>query len=385
MHILVINAGSATIKYKLFNNNLNLILSGFLDNKNGRYTSELNKNNQKYEWDISKDEFENAHKIIINECSEYEINKIGFRIVHGGGVFNTPTLITNDVINKLDNISELAPLHNPPTIKLIKKFLGEFRNISIFGVFDTAFHSNMPDKAFMYALPYEYYKLFKVRRYGFHGISHNYLMNEIKKIDEKYNKIITLHLGGGASISAIENNKCIDTSMGFTPQEGLIMATRAGDVDDGAVKYLQSVTKFNDIEFDEIQNKKSGLYGISGYTSDMRKLLEDEKNGNERAKLAIEMYIYRIQKYISAYIGILNGVDAIVISGGVGAGSDIIRKRIFENLNYFNLIIDNNINDNKINVNYNLKISGFGSVPIWIIPTNEELQIAKEIISINNE
>ena len=379
MAILVINAGSVTIKYKLFGDDFLCLISGVLDNKKGKYVSELTKSDTKYEWEISKDQFDNAPELILNECKDFKIEKIGFRIVHGGDKYTESIEITDDVISGLEKISALAPLHNPPAIKIIKKFRSIISDTPFFGVFDTAFYANMPEKAFMYALPYEYYQLYKVRRYGFHGISHNYLYNELKKIEPAAKKVISCHLGGGASISAINDGICIDTSMGFTPQEGLIMATRPGDVDDGAVEFLQSVTKFNDEEFGKIQNEKSGLLGVSGYTSDMRTLLEDSANGNDRAKLAIDMYIYRIQKYISAYIGLLNGVDAIIISAGVGAGSDVIRERIFKDLTYFNLIIDKEINTGKINVDYNLQISSFASVPIWIIPTNEELHIAKEI------
>lgn len=379
MAILVINAGSVTIKYKLFDENLSTLLSGILDNKNGKYVSEIIKDNSKYEWEISKDQFENAPELILNECKDFKIEKIGFRIVHGGDKYTQGTLLNDEIVGDLEKISTLAPLHNPPALKIIKKFRSIIPDLPFFAVFDTAFYANMPEKAFMYALPYEYYQLYKVRRYGFHGISHNYLHNELKKLEPNAQKVISCHLGGGASISAIVNGVCIDTSMGFTPQEGLIMATRPGDVDDGAVQYLQSVTKFDDQEFAKIQNEKSGLLGVSGYTSDMRTLLEDSKSGNKRAKLAIEMYIYRIQKYISAYIGLMNGVDAVIISAGVGAGSFVIREMIFQNLSYFNLLIDKEINTGKINVDYNLKISSFASVPIWIIPTNEEYQIATEI------
>lgn len=379
MAILIINAGSVTVKYKLFNKDLSLILSGILDNKNGRYVSDLIKDGQKHSWDITKEEFNNAPSLILNECEGYEIEKIGFRVVHGGDEFQEPTILNEDTISSLRKISPLAPLHNPPAIKIIEQFKTILPDINFYAVFDTAFHSSMPPKAFMYALPYEYYSMYKVRRYGFHGISHSYISGRMKQLEPQVNKIISCHLGGGASITAINDGECIDTSMGFTPLEGLIMATRAGDVDDGAVEYLQSLTKFNDADFAHIENHKSGLLGISGYTADMRTLLEDEANGNERAHLAIEMYLYRIQKYIGSYVAALNGLDGLIITAGVGAGSDIIRRRIFEPLSYFNLKVDPKLNDGKINVEEELKISAFGSVPIYIIPTNEELQIATEI------
>jgi acetate kinase len=379
MAILVVNAGSVTVKYKLFSDDLNLILSGILDNKNGHFVSDLSKDGKDFSWEISEEQFKAAPSLILEECKGYEIKKIGFRVVHGGEKFKDPIVLSQDIITELEKISTLAPLHNPPAIAKIKEFKNILPNIPMFAVFDTAFHANMPAKAFMYALPYEYYQMYSVRRYGFHGISHNYIISELKKLEPAAHKIISCHLGGGASIAAVAQETSIDTSMGFTPLEGLIMATRAGDVDDGAVEYLQEITKFNDDEFANIENKKSGLLGISGYTSDMRTLLKDEAEGNTRAHLAIDMYIYRIQKYIASYIGVLNGLDAVIITAGVGAGSDVIRQRIFKDLSYFNLHIDDNINNGRINVAENLKISAFGSVPIYVIPTNEDLQIAREI------
>jgi acetate kinase len=382
MATLVINAGSVTIKYKLFDESLNLLLAGLIDNKNGRYVSEIIKNGKEYSWDITKEEFAASAQLILNECKDHEITKIGFRIVHGGEKFIEPTLLNEGVLKELETLNSLAPLHNPPALKKVREFKDLLKDTPFYAVFDTAFHSKMPPKAYMYALPYEYYQMYSIRKYGFHGISHSYVVSELKKLEPAAKKIISCHLGGGASIAAIVDQNSIDTSMGFTPLEGLIMATRAGDVDDGAVYYLQEITHFNDDEFNEIQNKKSGLLGISGYTADMRTLLQDEAAGNERAHLAIEMYIYRIQKYIASYIGALNGVDALTITAGVGAGSDIIRKRIFENLSYFNLRVDPKINDGRINVAENLKISAFGSCPIWIVPTNEELEIARQIQNI---
>ncbi len=382
MATLIINAGSVTIKYKLFDTELKLLLSGMIDNKNGKYVSEIIKDGQEYSWDITKEQFLNSANLILNECQGHTIEKIGFRIVHGGEKFKEPTLLTEAVLKELETLNNLAPLHNPPALKKIREFRDLISDVPFYAVFDTAFHSKMPPKAYMYALPYEYYQMYSIRRYGFHGISHSFIISELNKLEPEAKKIISCHLGGGASIVAIMERNSIDTSMGFTPLEGLIMATRAGDVDDGAVYYLQEITHFNDDEFNEIQNKKSGLLGISGYTADMRTLLQDEAAGNERAHLAIEMYIYRIQKYIASYIGSLNGVDAVTITAGVGAGSDIIRKRIFEGLSYFNLRVDPKLNDGRINVAENLKISAFGSCPIWIIPTNEELEIARQIQNI---
>jgi len=355
---------------------------GLIDCKNEKYICQLYKNDLKYEWDISLGEYQNPSTLITKELGENKISKIGFRFVHGGEKFTQTTILDDKTIEELEKLNDIAPLHNPPVIAKIKEFKKSMPEVKMYAVFDTAFHHHMPPKAYLYGLPYEYYKFYNIRRYGFHGISHQYVYSTLLSLDPTVNKAITCHLGGGASISAIDHGNSIDTTMGFTPLEGLLMATRAGDVDDGAIAYIQKITGFSDDKMSEIENKESGLLGVSGVTSDMRKLLQMEKDGDERAHLAIEMYIYRIQKYIGAYVASLNGLDALVITAGVGCGSDVIRKRIVAGLSVFNLYIDDNINDNRIDVMENLKISTQSSIPIWIIPTNEELAIAKEIISL---
>lgn len=379
MKILVVNAGSATIKFKVFENHQQL-LSGKIEQFGQKTRCKLENQDGKFQWEIQGFKFLDSAKIILNEIKNYNVDKIVFRVVHGGGIFNQPTLMNDENLKKLEEISSLAPLHNPPVVELIKSFKFLVPNTDIFAVFDTAYYADLEPKVYMYGLPYEWFELYKVRKYGFHGIAHKYLYSELAKIEEKKEKVITCNLGGGASITSILNGKAIDTSMGFTPLEGLMMATRAGDVDDGAIKYIQEKTNFNDEQMDYIENTKSGLLGISGYTDDMRILLDDMNSGNKRAKLAIDMYIYRIQKYIGAFTSSLNGVDSIVISGGVGAGSDIIRKLIFHSLSYLNFKVDDSINDNKIDVETNLKISTENSKPIWIIPCNEELQINNDLL-----
>jgi len=383
MPLLVINAGSTTTKFKLFNEeDLLELISGVVDCVNGKNICTIYKEGNKYRWDISEFDYKNPGNLIIKELKSFDISKLGFRIVHGGETFSKTTFLDDASIHKIEELSNIAPLHNPPAIKRIQEFKKLLPDKKFYGVFDTSFHTQMPPKAFLYGLPYEYYQFYNVRRYGFHGISHKYVNTILQGLEVGAKKVISCHLGGGASICAINDGKSIDTTMGFTPLEGLVMATRAGDVDDGAINYIQKLTKYSDYEMEEIENKKSGLLGISGVTSDMRTLLEMEKDDNERAHLAIEMYIYRIQKYIGAYVAALNGVDAIIITAGVGCGSDVIRRRIISGLNCFGLEIDDGINNNQINVDVNLKISTKSSKPIWIIPTNEELQIAKEILNI---
>lgn len=255
----------------------------------------------------------------------------------------------------------------------------------MYAVFDTAFHQSLKPKRFLYGLPYEFYTDYGVRRYGFHGISHKYVSSVMKTLEPHANKIISCHLGSGSSVTAIMDSFSFDTSMGMTPMEGLMMTTRPGDVDDGAIDYLQKQTGMTDKQILTVENEKSGLLGISGISFDMRTLLDAEKTGNKRAHLAIEMYIYKVVKYIGSYIAGMNGINGLIFTGGIGAGSDIIRKRICSNLSFVGMYISNELNDNKINVAQNLKISSTHSKPIWIIPTHEEYQIASEITNLGND
>ena len=249
----------------------------------------------------------------------------------------------------------------------------------MYGVFDTAFHSTINPEQFLYSLPYNLYQKHKIRKYGFHGISHQYIYEQIRTLEKKSGKVISCHLGGGASITAIKDGMSFDTSMGFTPFEGLTMATRSGDIDSGIIFYLVERKLYPLKEIKNLMNHFSGLMGISGITSDMRKLLELEKKGNKRAHLAIEIYIYDIVRYIGAYIVALDGLDVLAFSGGIGSGSDVLRERICEKLTAYDIKITKK-NKGRINVEENLKISSRGSLPIWIIPTDEEKMIAKSII-----
>lgn len=380
MNILVINPGSTTVKFKLFKNHNNHdyseILSGLFENKQGRYVAELDKDGQSHEWEISQSDFNRSADLILKEVEHYDIAKIGFRIVHGGEVFQEPTLLTPESIKRLEEYNDLAPLHNPPAIKLIKQMQTRRPDIEMFGVFDTAFHKTMPDYSYLYAIPQHFYKEFKIRRYGFHGSSHAYVYNELNKLEQSKNKVITCHLGGGASISAILDGKCIDTSMGFTPTEGLMMATRSGDLDDGVSHYLIQKEHYTVQDMQDITNKHSGLLGVSELTSDMRTLLAQEET-NENARLAIQMYIYRIQKYIGSFAAAMGGVDSLVFTAGVGAGSSVIRARVCQSLSFLNVHISE-ANKDRENVTENLKISSEDSIPVWVIPTNEELYIAQQ-------
>jgi acetate kinase len=378
-HLLSVNAGSTSVKYKLFDNNLEEILFGHIENIKGKFVSKLVKNGGKYVWEITESEFKKSHLIVQKEIESYPISKIGFRIVHGGEKYTKPTTLTDKVIGELEQLNDMAPLHNPPAIKIIRQFKKIYPDIKMYGVFDTAFHSTINPEQFLYSLPYDLYQKHKIRKYGFHGISHQYIYEQVSALEKKSRKVISCHLGGGASITAIKNGESFDTSMGFTPLEGLTMATRSGDIDTGIIFYLVERKLYPIKELKNLMNHFSGLMGISGITSDMRKLLELEKKGNKRAHLAIEIYIYDIVRYIGAYIVALGGLDVLAFSGGVGSGSDVLRERICENLTAYKIKISRK-NKGKINVEENLKISSRGSLPVWIIPTDEEKMIAKSII-----
>ena len=374
MAILVVNPGSETTKFEVFESDLSSIVSGKIYTNDGKFLIDLQDETK----EITKEEFENPVGLIQSHLTG-PVEKIGFRIVHGGEKYFEPTLLSEDVINDLEKLNDLAPLHNPPAIKIIKQFSEVFKDSALIGVFDTAFHHDMPKAAFMYALPYEFYEKYKIRRYGFHGISVKYVIHELQRLDSNLKKTIVCHLGGGSSITAVENGKSIDTSMGFTPLEGVMMAKRAGSVDDGVIPFLNKTIKMSLEEIMRIENNESGLLGVSGKTGSMRELLE--LKDDERASLAVEMYVYQIQKQIGAYIAALNGIDGLVFSGGVGEGSDEIRKRICEKLGFAGVSIDDSKNDAQIDVAQNLKISKGESKSVWVIPTNEEIQIAREISS----
>jgi acetate kinase len=288
-----------------------------------------------------------------------EISAVGHRVVHGTERFFKPTLINETVISEIKQCSKIAPLHNPANLVGILACRRFLRNISQVAVFDTAFHHSIPPFAYIYGLPYEYYKRYGIRKYGFHGTSHEYVAQEAaKRLHRPFNKLrlITCHLGNGCSITAVRFGKSIDTSMGFTPLEGLLMGTRSGDLDPAVVIFLQRKLKLSAKKIEEILNKKSGLKGISGLSNDMRRLLNAYKQGNKRAMLAIEMFIYRIRKYIGAYIAILRGLDALVFTAGIGENQPDIRRKICQGIFSY------------------LKVKP----KVLVIPTNEELMIARQ-------
>ncbi len=394
MKILVLNSGSSSIKYQLFNmENENVLAKGIVERigiEDSFLEHEVNGDEVVIKEDIPNHSkgislvidalLDDNHGVL---ASMDEINAVGHRVVHGGEKFADSVKITDEVVKQMEDVSDLAPLHNPPNIagiKVCQELMPEKPQV---GVFDTAFHQSMPAEAYTYALPYEYYEKYGVRRYGFHGTSHRFVAKRAAKlIDKDFNdsKIITCHLGNGASVAAVKNGKSIDTSMGLTPLEGLVMGTRCGDIDPAIVPFLQEKEDLSSKEIDNIMNKESGLLGISGISNDSRDIQEAAADGNERAQLAGDVFNYRVKKYIGAYTAAMGGVDAIVFTAGIGENAIEIREGILDGLEYLGFELDKEANDSR---GKEIEISKAGSdTRVFVIPTNEELVIARDTAEI---
>lgn len=315
-----------------------------------------------------------------------EIDAVGHRVVHGGEKFNKSVLINDEVIEKIKECYDVAPLHNPVNMAGIDAITELMPGVPQVAVFDTAFHQTMPAEAYMYALPYELYTKYSVRRFGFHGTSHRYVARRVCDflgVPYENQRIITCHIGNGGSITAVKDGKSIDTSMGLTPVEGLMMGTRVGDVDPGALTFIMDKEHLDTKQLSNLINKKSGVLGISGISSDMRDIDAAIAEGNERAKLALDMYIYRIIKYIGAYTAVLNGVDIIVFTGGVGENQQPLRKAVCEHLSYLGVKIDDAVNASSRGEEKVISVAD-SKVKVVVIPTDEELMIARDTEAIVN-
>lgn len=315
-----------------------------------------------------------------------EIDAVGHRVVHGGEKFNKSVLINDEVIEKIKECYDVAPLHNPVNMAGIDAITELMPGVPQVAVFDTAFHQTMPAEAYMYALPYEIYTKYSVRRFGFHGTSHRYVARRVCDflgVPYENQRIITCHIGNGGSITAVKDGKSIDTSMGLTPVEGLMMGTRVGDVDPGALTFIMDKEHLDTKQLSNLINKKSGVLGISGISSDMRDIDAAIAEGNERAKLALDMYIYRIIKYIGAYTAVLNGVDIIVFTGGVGENQQPLRKAVCEHLSYLGVKIDDAVNASSRGEEKVISVAD-SKVKVVVIPTDEELMIARDTEAIVN-
>lgn len=390
MKILVINAGSSSLKYQLIDmTDERVVLKGVCERISFSGSTLTQKTFDKRETFIQSDmpTHKEALELVIKAMLDSEkgalkdiseIGAVGHRVLHSGEDFKKSVVIDDEVIKICEKNAELGPLHMPGEIACIKSCREVMPDVPMVAVFDTTFHSTMPAKAYMYGIPYEVYDKYKIRKYGFHGTSHKFVSEETAKLlGDKNAKIIVCHLGNGSSVSAVKDGKCQDTSMGFTPLEGLVMGTRSGDIDPAAVEFMRVKLGLSPEEVVNYLNKKCGMLGISGFSSDMRDNTEAMLNGNERAKLAIEMVAYRVKKYVGSYIAVLGGVDAIVFTGGIGEHSFRVREMVMDGMEYCGAKLDK-----KKNEEYGSDVGYINTedskVKIIVLPTNEELSIARE-------
>ena len=396
MKVLVLNCGSSSIKYKLYDMTTKEVMAqggieklGLPDSflkftlaDGSKKIIEKNMPEHTVGVELILEVLTNAEYGCIKSLEE--IDAVGHRLVHGGEKFNTSVVITPEVIKQMEACTDLAPLHNPANLKGVAAITKILPNVPQVGVFDTAFHQTMPAHAYMYALPYEYYEKYGVRRYGFHGTSHRYVSRracEFLGLDYENTKVITAHIGGGGSITAVKNGKSIDTSMGLTPVEGLVMGTRCGDVDLGAMTYLMEKEGLDAAGVNAVINKKSGVMGVSGVSSDMRDIEVAIAAGNERAKLALDMFEYRLLKYIGAYTAALNGVDVLVFTGGIGENQMQTRDYICRGLEYLGVKYDAELNSKTRGEEIEISTPD-SKVRVVVIPTDEELTIASDTVAL---
>ena len=397
MKVLVINCGSSSLKYQLIDSRSEEVLAAGLCERigiDGRMTHTPSSGNTVVKNDPLPDHgaaiqavlsalTDKAHGVI---SSLGEIGAVGHRLVHGGEKFAASVIINDEVIAEVEACNDLAPLHNPANLIGVRACRQIMPDVPMVGVFDTAFHQTMPPKAYLYGIPHQYYQEHKVRRYGFHGTSHNYVsqrVHHLAELDPDNSRVIVCHLGNGASVTAVKNGKSVDTSMGLTPLEGLIMGTRSGDLDPGVIEYIAKKEHLTLEEVLKVLNKESGVLGLSGVSSDFRDLTEAMEQGNEQATVAVEAFCYRVAKHIGAYTAALNGVDAIVFTAGIGENAAHIRSMICDYLGFLGITIDEEKNAVR---GKETEISTPDSkVSVFVIPTNEELAIARETAALLGE
>ena len=396
MNILVINCGSSSLKYQLIDSGNESVLAKGLCERigiDGRLVYQkagLEKEITEADMPTHKQAIQMVLDALVNEKtgaikSLAEINAVGHRVVHGGEKFASSTLLTPEVLKTIEECNDLAPLHNPANLIGISACRELMPEIPMVGVFDTAFHQTMPKKAYLYGLPYEYYEKYKVRRYGFHGTSHSFVSKRTAaflNMDLNHSKIIVAHLGTGASISAVQDGKCVDTSMGLTPLEGLVMGTRSGDIDPAIMEFI---AKKENLDIEGVMNalnKKSGVEGLSGISSDFRDLEAAYDEGNELAVNAVEVFSYRVAKYIGSYVAAMNGVDAIAFTAGIGENTQMVREKVLAYLGYLGITMDKEAN--KVRGEERVISTPDSRVKVCVIPTNEELAIARETVALVN-
>ena len=396
MNVLVINCGSSSLKFQLINSDTEAVLAKGLCERigiDGRLTYQP-AGGEKEKTDLAMPTHEEAIQYVINALTNEktgvvksldEIGAVGHRVVHGGEKFASSAIITEEMKKAVEECNELAPLHNPANLIGIAACEKLMPGTPMVGVFDTAFHQTMPQKAYMYGLPYEYYEKYKVRRYGFHGTSHSFVSKRAAEVmGRPYDEVKTIvcHLGNGSSVSAVLNGKCVDTSMGLTPLEGLVMGTRSGDIDPAIMEFI---AKKENLDIDGVMNvlnKKSGVFGLSGgLSSDFRDLTDAMNAGDKKAKIAMDVFSYKVAKYIGSYAAAMNGVDDIVFTAGIGENDDYVREEVCKYLGYLGVDFDSEVNTGLRGKEAELTKEG-SKVKVFVIPTNEELAIARETLAL---
>ena len=395
MNVLVINCGSSSLKYQLIDSETEAVLAKGLCERigiDGRLVYQktgLDKEITEAAMPTHKQAIQMVLDAIVNPKtgalkSLAEVDAVGHRVVHGGEKFASSVVLTEEVLAQIEECNDLAPLHNPANLIGIRACQELMPDVPMVGVFDTAFHQTMPKKAYLYGLPHEYYEKYKVRRYGFHGTSHSFVSKETIKfadLDPKTAKVIVCHLGNGASISASIGGKCVDTSMGLTPLEGVVMGTRSGNIDPAIMEFIAKKENLDIAGIMNVLNKKSGVQGMTGISSDFRDLEAAYNEGNEYAINAIEVFCYRVAKYIGSYVAAMNGVDAIAFTAGIGENTNLVRRKIVAYLGYLGITIDNEVND-ATHGDEAVISTPDSKVKVCVIPTNEELAIARETVAL---
>ena len=394
MNVLVINCGSSSLKFQLINSDTEAVLAKGLCERIGIDGSLTYQpaGGEKTTENKAMPTHTEAIQFVIEALTDAkrgvvgsleEIGAVGHRLVHGGEKFASSAVITDEMIKAVEECNDLAPLHNPANLIGVDACKKLMPNTPMVGVFDTAFHQTMPEKAYMYGLPYEYYEKYKVRRYGFHGTSHSFVSKrtaEIMNRPYEETKTIVCHLGNGASICAVKNGKSVDTSMGLTPLEGLVMGTRSGDIDPAILEFLAKKEDMDITALMNMLNKKSGVHGVSGISSDFRDLTAGAEEGNKRAQIAIDVFAYRVAKYVGSYVAAMNGVDAIAFTAGIGENVCLVREKVCDYLGYLGITLNKEANSKR---GEEIEISTADSkVKVFVVPTNEELAIARETVAL---